>query len=712
MYVPEQQRYRDVRYLAELIDKNRISHILAIPSLYQHLLEFHVTRLRSLATVIVAGEPCPHGLVETHKTNLPQTQLYNEYGPTEATVWSTVFDCSQSYSSASVPIGRPIGNMQVYVLDVLMRQVPPGTPGELCLGGTNISPGYLNHPELTSESFISNCLLEDSAQKFYRTGDLVCFLEDGLLQFIGRNDQQIKIRGYRIELDEIETALKNIPQVSQAVAVPVRAPLPQAQRSESSNGPSGESISALAAFLELQPGQKIDIALVKTSLAQMLPDYMVPNEIIVMDSLPLNPSGKVDRHLLPDPCKIADAHKSAGIEPSDGIEKDIADIWCGVLNLDQVHMADNFFELGGHSLLAVRLFAKIKNRTGLDLPLAMLFDNPTLQELVEHIRYTTNLENPALPKSQRFFPNILRSRGRSENVSKALNQDRWNVVVPIREEGTLPPLFLLHAIFGNVLNYSAMVPYLDKRQSLYALQAVGLDGVSVPFRAFPKMIAHYADELRKVQSQGPYLLAGSSLGGVLALELAQHLHKEGEHILFVGMFDSVIPQLSSGIKVRKGKVKNSSVSSPEIDSKGASSTKTKQGSLPHPGILSRIPVRWPNNRVVSIFTHVVNLSMCIIYRTFGRPRPHDLRQWLMLYSHFTAIKRYRPNTYDVSITFFRSSTAPLDDHPDYGWGKFSKKHVEVIEVAAKHGNEFIESSEFGIALNTHLQELYSRTGLQ
>ncbi len=219
LYIPEQQRFRDVSYLAELINQKNITHLLAIPSLYQNLIEFYSTKLQSLQTVIVAGEPCPRKLVERNHSVLPQTRLYNEYGPTEATVWSTVFDCRQSDSKSYMPIGRPIGNMQTYVLDPLLRQVPPGVSGELYLGGAGISPGYLNQPKLSSERFISLGLKDGTQQPVYRTGDLVCFLDDGSLYFIGRNDEQVKMRGYRIELGEIESALKSMPNVHQAAVL-------------------------------------------------------------------------------------------------------------------------------------------------------------------------------------------------------------------------------------------------------------------------------------------------------------------------------------------------------------------------------------------------------------------------------------------------------------------------------------------------------------
>ena len=214
--IPEENLHKDTSYLAGLIQQNNVSHLLCVPSLYQHLLATERSLLRSLTTVIVAGEVCPVGLVKAHFTALSETSLFNEYGPTETTVWSTVFDCRAAIEATTVPIGRPIANAKIYVLDAALQPVPVGVPGELYIGGAGVACGYLNRPELTDERFIPNPFGEDH---LYRTGDLVRYLADGNLEFLGRNDHQVKIRGYRIELDEIESVLTQHPAVKQAVVV-------------------------------------------------------------------------------------------------------------------------------------------------------------------------------------------------------------------------------------------------------------------------------------------------------------------------------------------------------------------------------------------------------------------------------------------------------------------------------------------------------------
>jgi amino acid adenylation domain-containing protein len=706
LYIPEQDKYRDVGYLANIIHKESITHILAIPSLYQNLLEFYAPSIQSLKTVIVAGEICSHDLVDKHWSTLPNTRLFNEYGPTEATVWSSVFDCSNSYSSNSVPIGRPIGNMQVYVLDKWLRQVPPGVAGELYLGGDSISPGYLKQPELTSEQFISLRVPNEQDQRLYKSGDLVCFLDDGVMQFLGRNDEQIKMRGYRIELGEIESALTRIRNVYQAAVVTKISPEVHTSRSVKSAPQQFESISGFIAFIVFYPGSEIESEMVKSSLAKILPDYMIPNDIIVMDSLPLNTSGKIDRRLLSNPTHLKSKDRSSGIEPRSGIEKDIANMWREILGIDQIFISDNFFELGGNSLMAVRLFAMIKNLTDLDLPLATLFTSPTLKDLVDNISQQLNQNQPETLLSTGASPKASKSETYSKRVISSVNQNRWNVVIPIRKEGSLPPLFLLHTLLGNILIYSAMVN-LGKKQPVYGLQAVGLDGLSEPFQDLQKMMEHYVIELQKVQSHGPYLLAGWSVGGLLALELAHLLQKKGERILFLGMFDSLAPNVLSPPILQNVKTKTKIIGSKRRRNIDSSPAKVKRKGLPHPGILSQLPIHWPNNRAISIFAHIVNLSMCRAYKILGKPRPHELREWYLLYSHLTAIKSFKPKEYNIHISYYHSATLPLDDRPDYGWGEFTQKGVDIIEVSTeKLGDKFLEAPEFTKALNMCLQEIY------
>jgi amino acid adenylation domain-containing protein len=702
LYIPEQSRYQDISYLAGLINRHQISDILTIPSLYEHLLSFHGSQLGSLETVIVAGEACPRRLVESHLSTMTQTRLFNEYGPTEATVWSTVFDCSGSFSSATVPIGKPIENIYVHVLDKELRPLPPGVAGELYLGGPSISPGYLKRPELSAERFKNVLLPDNSRQRLYRTGDLVRFLDDGSLQFLGRNDQQIKLRGYRIELAEIESALGRIRAVDQAAVVPLGDSGRLQTIDENPEDLEADPISGLAAFITVHRGMEIESGEIKSSLAQSLPVYMIPQYIVALETLPLSPSGKVDRTRLPIPADLAGSERSAGAEPETRMERDIAEIWRRVLNQEQILLSDNFFDLGGHSLLAVQLFARIKKLTGLDLPLAILFKSPTLQDLANEIYLELDRHDPSLKEETDHHGSAEAGAKATSSVDRS-NNDAWSVIVPIRKEGALPPLFLLHAIFGNILYYSAVLPHIDEEQPVYAIQAVGLDGLSRPFQDFQDMMTHYAARLREIQPHGPYLLGGLSLGGVLALELAHVLHQNGDDILFLGMFDSLVPPVFHRSKKLAGQMDETANQPVEQRHTRTKTISSKRRPLPHPGILARVPINWPDSRITSIFSHIVNLSFCRAYEVINKPKPHDLREWLMLYSHLTAIKSFRPKNYHVHISLFRSTSSRFDNRSDYGWGEYTDKGVDVIEVPVGHGKKFLESPVFGKALGTCLR---------
>ncbi|MFC1830809.1 amino acid adenylation domain-containing protein [Thermodesulfobacteriota bacterium] len=708
LHIPDRQKFREVDHLAALIERHQISCVLAIPSLYEHLLKYHAEEITSLKSVIVAGEPCGYDLVESHRFTLPYAGLFNEYGPTEATVWSTVFDCSNSDKGSNVPIGKPISSMKAIVLDAWMRQVPPGIAGELYLGGASISAGYLNRPELTSERFLQLKLSGSEEQRFYKTGDVVRFLEDGSLQFLGRNDEQIKIRGFRIELGEIESALRKLPAIRQAAVVPKRAGDNTARQSTRFARLDQAQIVGLVAYVELELEEQPNTSELKLALADHLPGYMIPSDVILVESIPLNPNGKIDRTRLPARSSLVDFRREKGTVPKTKLEKDVADVWSEVLGLDRIYMFDNFFDLGGHSLMAVKLFAKIKKLTALDLPLATLFDSPTLKDLVEQIGREIDLRSISKNIGSPGHENVFKASQPAVTNQSTGSTNRWNVIVPIRAEGSLPPLFLLHAVFGNILNYSALLPFLDKNRPVYALQAMGLDGISKPYQNFDKMMAYYLEEVKMVQPEGPYLLAGLSFGGLLAMELAQVMLENGDEVAFVGMFDTIIPPpIATRLKLTTTKTLVQE-EAPSAKVKPAQHPHDKQKSrLANTGIFRKISLNLPNNRAASIFSHAVNLSCCAFYQLIGRAKPQELRGWFLLFCHTRAIRSYRPKLYEASVTLFRSTTSNLQYKDDYGWGEVTKGRLEIVRVPASHGNVFMESPEFGKALNDRIQKSLS-----
>ncbi|MDD5275162.1 MAG: amino acid adenylation domain-containing protein [Methylovulum sp.] len=367
--LPEDGLPKDPIALGELIGRRQVTHILALPSLYAALLE-HVPapRLASLKTVIVAGEACSESVAAQHHKLLPDVRLYNEYGPTEATVWSTVHAVGTQETGTVISIGRPVSNMQSYILDRHLQPVPVGVTGELHVGGEGITRGYLNRPGLTAEKFMPNPFGK-AGSRLYKTGDLACYRPDGAIEFCGRIDTQIKLRGYRIELGEIESRLLLHPALKEAVVL-VREDSPGNRR--------------LVAYVVAKQAETVAAATLKTLLSDSLPDYMVPGAFVFLAALPLNANGKLDRAVLPAPEALRLAQREP-VAPRDEAEAAIAGIWREALGIDRLCIHDNFFELGGHSLSGVQIMLRVQELFALELPVKMLFEAPTIAELVDRV---------------------------------------------------------------------------------------------------------------------------------------------------------------------------------------------------------------------------------------------------------------------------------------------------------------------------------------
>jgi amino acid adenylation domain-containing protein len=368
LVLPAEGAEREIGALPALIAEHRASHLLALPSLYSVLLDVAKPgQLDSLTTAIVAGESSSKELVAKHFARLPRCELFNEYGPTEGTVWSTVHDCATPNPRALVPIGRPVPGVEVHVVDERCVPVPIGCSGELLIGGPQLSPGYWKRPELDEQKFVASPFGPPGA-RLYRTGDRTRCLPDGTLEFLGRIDHQVKIRGYRIELEEIEAVLTRHADVREAVVV-ARVDAPGDKR--------------LVAYATLAGSRAPSAAELRTFLGGPLPDYMVPAHFVFLERLPLLPNGKVDRRALPEPHAARSAEGAEYAEPRTPLEKVQCWIWADVLGVERVGIHDDFFELGGHSILATQLFARMSEHLQASLPLRTLFERRTVATLSE-----------------------------------------------------------------------------------------------------------------------------------------------------------------------------------------------------------------------------------------------------------------------------------------------------------------------------------------
>jgi amino acid adenylation domain-containing protein len=475
---------RDALALASLPAARDVTLINTVPSAISELL-----RLRALPpsarTINLAGEPLPGSLVRALYATGTVEHVFNLYGPTEDTTYSTFTRVPDGPGEPT--IGVPLPQTSAYVLDTHGQLQPLGVPGELFLAGAGLARGYLGRPDLTAERFVPDPFSSTPGARMYRTGDLARRRPDGSLEYLGRIDFQVKVRGFRIELGEIESTLRAHPAVAGAVVV---------ARQEATGD------KRLVAYVVPSSGQAPEVDALRQHLRARLPEYMVPSAFVLLDAFPLTPNGKVDRKALPAPDSTPAPARY--VAPRDPLELMLARLWEELLGVQPVGATSHFFDLGGHSLLAVRLMAALRERTGRDLPLSSLFQAPTVEGLA---RLLGQVPAPFSP------------------------------LVPIQRGGARRPFFCVHPIGGNVLCYAELSRLLGPEQPFYGLQARGLDGRQPPLERIEDMAACYVEALRTVQPHGPYQLGGWSLGGVVAFEMARQLRQQGEAVELLALID-------------------------------------------------------------------------------------------------------------------------------------------------------------------------------
>jgi hypothetical protein len=340
--------------------------------------------------------------------------LHNLYGPTEAAVDVTSWACDPGGARPVVPIGRPISNLRVHILDRALRPVPMNVPGELFIAGAGLARGYLNRPDMTAERFIPDPFSTEPGARMYRTGDLSRYLRDGRIDFLGRADHQVKIRGFRIELGEIESALSRTEGVRDCCVV---------ARDEASGS------KRLVAYLVAEPGADVSNAALRLSLRKTLPEYMVPSVFVLLEELPLTPNGKVDRKALPAPGGARADDNNAYVAPRTPTEESVANVWRALLGLERVSVTENFFELGGHSLLATQAVAKVGEAARMELPLLMMFESPTVEGFAAAVDKLTaeageKRRGPSLTKFSREAYRAKAPGGRGVEIPEILKRKR------------------------------------------------------------------------------------------------------------------------------------------------------------------------------------------------------------------------------------------------------------------------------------------------
>ena len=500
--IVSKEETKDPLGLFELIKRHGVTIVDHVPSFWRNFwgilhqqTDSRADLLDNKVRLVAAGgeQVTPEIYQCWRETFKPHVKLANIYGQTEGTGVVTVYPIPERLDRRfkSLPVGRPIPNMRVYLLDERLQPVPIGVTSEIHISGRGVAQGYLNRPELTAEKFVPNPYVE--GERLYKTGDLGRYLPDGSIQFLGRRDRQVNIQGLRIELGEIEAVLSQHPLVQEA-AVVVR------------ENRLGET---LFAYIVPSIGSQPTIEMLRGYLLEKLPSYMIPNGFSFMEEFPQTTSGKVDRRTL---STLDLAESSPAIPPNDELEAEIVQMLQGILGIASIGIQDNFIELGGNSLLAARLVTEIEHRYKQQIPLSQVFQASTPQTLAKLIRQDEQVNYP---------PSF----------------------VPIKQGNSQLKLFCIHNLGYGLEFYRPLAKYLSDDLSLYGLSSSFDNDPNKPhFRDIANSAAYYVRHLQQIQPQGPYYLLAVSFGGVIAYEIAQRLVSQGHEVRFLGLLDTYCPQ--------------------------------------------------------------------------------------------------------------------------------------------------------------------------
>jgi len=632
-----------------------------VPSLLNEIIEQCPDLRKQLVCLkycFSSGEALSAELAARFRRFLPDCRLINLYGSSEVAADVTCKEISDEDGDSVVPIGRPIHNAQIYLLDSHLQPVPLGVRGELYVGGENLSRGYLNRPELTAEKFVPNPFYSDSASRLYRTGDLARYRPDGNIEFLGRLDSQVKIRGCRVELGEIETALGQVPAVRECLVA-----LRDEVASETGNPKSAiqnpKSERSLVAYIVPKSKQSLVVSDLQTFLRQKLPQYMLPSYFVLLDSLPLTPNGKIDRRALPAPDVSSLTLEKPFVAPRDDQERELAELWEKTLLVRPISVKDNFFDLGGHSLLAVRLMSQIEKVLGKKLPVAALFQAPTVEQLAKLLK-------PGVASAS------------------------WSRLVPLQPKGSKPPFFWIHGEASD-----AFLPrYLEPDQPVYGFRHQSEDGQPALCTTVPTIAAHYLSEIRTVQPRGPYFLGGYCFGGMVAFEIAQQLiGKLNEPVFLLFMLDPPVPRIDKS--AGPFRVDSLNISARESTFRWLSRHLQILKTLEPREKLTYVPKRATKktaafaSNIIAPALRLAEKFACEVYVRIGRPLPASLRSRYILDVYLKAIINYVPTVHPARLIVFKAASERR--HLER-WENFVAQGLEIHEVPGDHTGVLTEEN--------------------
>ena len=615
VFVAEGEVASDAQQLNELLRSFAPTVMQATPASFRLLIEAGFRGAREL-TILCGGEALSRELARALLERAGA--VWNMYGPTETTVWSLVHRVRNE--DEIVPIGRPIRETRVYVLDARGALCPIGVAGELCIGGAGVANGYHQRPELTRERFLRDPFASEG--RLYRTGDLARLRADGSFEHLGRLDHQVKIRGFRIEPGEIESVLKESARVRDALVI--------------AREDRRDDVRLVAYFVPQQAD--VSPAELREQLAKRLPEYMIPSAFVPLSALPHTPNGKIDRAALPAPSGEHAAQTAERIGPRDELERRLSKLFHDVLGAPPESVRDSFFALGGHSLLAVRLFARLQRELAVDLPLATLFEAPTVEQLAERIRALAVAPPPSAVVGAKHL-------------------------VPIVAAGQGRPLFCVHGAGGNVVGLTALARHVAAERPFYALQARGVDGVAEPFATIEEAAETYLSELRTVQPHGPYHLAGYCGGGAIAFEMARQLVEQGERVALLALLDTFRPGSASPSPSRAAQLARNW---------------QRHG--------TRFVAGRVHRRLAAILLSWYTVLSIALHRALSWPVPHAQRDPWLTYAFLRAAARYRPRPYPGRLVVVRAREGEGAGGigPELGWSGLAAGGIEVHETPGTH----------------------------
>lgn len=625
LIVADSEAVKDGRLLLDTMRKEKVTVMQATPYTWRMIVAAGWDKPLPVR-VFCGGEPMTKKLADSLLAVC--AELWNMYGPTETTIYSIIKKVTTT--AEDIAIGKPVNNTQIYILDEELKPVEQGGIGEICIGGNGLARGYYNRPELTAEKFVNYPIDGDQDYKIYRTGDLGKVVTNGDILCLGRIDQQIKIRGFRIETEEIEHNISKLDNVNEAVVV--------VHTDELDN-------QRLVAYVQLKDDTlKIDpkdyTAVWTDGLRGKLPDYMLPHFYVIIKEIPLTPNGKVDRKALPKP--IIEAHVSSGdvIAPVTETEKMLTELWAKYLGVKNISTTDNFFDLGGHSMVAVQIMVEVEKQTGQRLPIALLFDHPTIQQLANWV----------------------------DSKDKGI---AWKSLVKVKEGGKKMPLYLIHGEGLNLLVFSGLAHNLDQEQPVYGLQSLGLNGFDEQLDTIEEIAAHYNSEILADNPNGPYAIIGYSLGGHIAIEMVKQLEAQGKEVKLLGMIDTNLKPSDGDTKVAR--IFN------KIKRQFPKALFTIKSLFADPGATIAYQAMMIKLKTRELFEKE---------KTFKGSYLEGIPDFMgkLVEKLRTAVANYKVTPYNGRIFLFKAKTRVyfVDDFKTLGWSGIAKKGVVVNEVPGDH----------------------------